>query len=116
MTWVSSTSPFNATSIIYDHYTDIYYILNIQTYLYITGKPFRTNETYNFGSADLMKKTGQYGQTFLKYRLTPPPTEAYSLHRKLAGAILLCVRLRADIKCRDILEETFQKYDFDASE
>ena len=40
-------------------------------------------------------------------------TEAYSLHRKLAGAILLCIRLRATIHCRDVLEEAYNNFDFD---
>lgn len=48
----------------------------------------------------------------MKYRLTPPPKEAYSLHRKLAGAFLLCIKLRANIPCRDILEATYNSYDF----
>lgn len=78
----------------------------------IVGEPFLTNDAYNFGNSQLTRKISQYGTTFMKYRLTPPPSEAYSLHRKLAGAFLLCIRLKADIKCRDILESTFDSYDF----
>ena len=39
-------------------------------------------------------------------------TEAYSLHRKLAGSFYLCIRLKAVIKCRDILEDTYKNYKF----
>ena len=76
----------------------------------IVGEPFLTNESFDFGNAQLTKRIGQFGSVFMKYRLTPPPSEAYSLHRKLAGAILLCIRLKANIKCRDILEDSYNKF------
>lgn len=79
----------------------------------IVGEPFKTNEAFDFGSADLTKRIGVYGAVFMKYRLKAPPTEAYSLHRKLAGAILLCIRLRAKIPCRDVLEEVYEGYNFE---
>jgi aarF domain-containing kinase len=82
----------------------------------VFGEPFRQNEAYNFGTSNLSKRLGKYGEVFLKYRLTPPPPEAYSLHRKLAGAILLSIKLKANIPCRDILETTFTQYNFDNSE
>jgi aarF domain-containing kinase len=79
----------------------------------ILGEPFLSNEPYDFGNSRLTAKLGSFGDTFLKYRLTPPPTEAYSLHRKLGGAFLLCIRLKAVIPCRDILETTYMQYNFD---
>lgn len=45
-------------------------------------------------------------------RLTPPPREAYSLHRKLAGAFLMNIKLKAVIPCRDILEDVHDRYSF----
>ena len=79
----------------------------------IVGEPFKTDEPFDFGSAELTKRIGVYGAVFMKYRLKAPPTEAYSLHRKLAGAILLCIRLRAKIPCRDVLEEVYRTYNFE---
>lgn len=78
----------------------------------VIGEPFLTSESYDFGNSNLTARIGQFGTTFMKYRLTPPPHEAYSLHRKLAGAYLLCIKLKANIACRDILEETYKLYDF----
>merc|ERR1711871_83944 len=69
----------------------------------VVGEPFITNEPFDFAASKLTSRIGQYSGTFLKHRLTPPPSEAYSLHRKLAGAFLLCIKLRACIPCRDML-------------
>ena len=76
----------------------------------IVGEPFINHEPYDFGNSSLTRKISQYGSTFMKYRLTPPPTEAYSLHRKLAGAFLLCIKLKACIPCRDILESMYGEH------
>jgi aarF domain-containing kinase len=78
----------------------------------VVGEPFLKHEPYNFEDSNLTNRIGSYSGIFMKYRLTPPPTEAYSLHRKLAGAFYLCMKLRANISCRDILEETFRNYKF----
>lgn len=79
----------------------------------VVGEPFlKSNPVFDFASSNLVVRLSQYGSTFMKHRLTPPPTEAYSLHRKLAGAFLLCIRLKAVIPCRDILEETYRSYEF----
>jgi aarF domain-containing kinase len=78
----------------------------------LLGEPFISSEPYDFGNSQLTTKIGDYGSTFMKYRLKPPPREAYSLHRKLAGAFLLCIKLKAKISCRDILESTHRHYDF----
>jgi aarF domain-containing kinase len=41
----------------------------------------------------------------LNERLTPPPDESYSLHRKLSGCFLLCGHLGAQIPCADLFEK-----------
>lgn len=78
----------------------------------VVGEPFLKKESFDFANSHLTQRIGQYGGTFMQYRLTPPPSEAYSLHRKLAGAFLLCIKLKANIPCRDILETTFNSYRF----
>lgn len=49
----------------------------------------------------------------LKHRLTAPPEEAYSLHRKLSGAFLACIKLGAKVPCRQILLDAYDNYNFD---
>eukprot|EP00956_Cyclotella_meneghiniana_P008602 scaffold11723_cov25-Cyclotella_meneghiniana.AAC.2 len=34
-----------------------------------------------------------------------PPEEVYTLHRKLAGAYNLCIKLGSVVSCRDLLDE-----------
>lgn len=48
----------------------------------------------------------------LKERLTPPPSETYSLNRKLSGAFLLCARLEAEVKCKEMLQTVAGDYKF----
>ncbi len=80
----------------------------------VVGEPFNTapGEAFDFAGSKLTQRIGKHGATFVKHRLVPPPPEAYSLHRKLAGAFLLCIKLRAKIHCRDILEMTYANYDW----
>lgn len=72
------------------------------------AEPFRRHnngdEQYDFGvqkvSADVRKQI----PIMLKYRLTPPPQESYSLHRKLSGAFLLCSKLKSRVECRALFD------------
>lgn len=78
----------------------------------VVGDPFVKGESFDFGNAQMTTRINKHTGTFLKHRLTPPPTEVYSLHRKLAGAFFLAIRLKANIPCRDILEDAYNKYKF----
>jgi len=71
----------------------------------VVGEPFVHPGPFDFHASSMTRRIAQHGETFMRHRLSPPPREAYSLHRKLAGAFLLCIKLRAVIPCRDILEE-----------
>jgi hypothetical protein len=37
----------------------------------------------------------------------PPPRECYTLHRKLSGAFLSCIKLKARVRCKDMFQEYF---------
>lgn len=78
----------------------------------VVGEPFLTNEPFDFHGSGITQRVSQYGEVFAHERLTPPPTEVYSLHRKLAGAFLICIRMGAKMKCRDLLEEVYFNHKF----
>jgi len=69
------------------------------------GEPFQSHEEYDFGNSQITKRIAEKSTPFLQHRLTAPPQEVYSLHRKIAGSYWLCIKLGAKIKCRDLLEE-----------
>jgi aarF domain-containing kinase len=71
---------------------------------YVMGEPYR-HEQFDFAESDVMLRLRHHASTFVHERLAPPPTEAYSLQRKLAGVYLTCIRLRAVVPARAILEE-----------
>mmetsp|Transcript_42336 Transcript_42336/g.72292 ORF Transcript_42336/g.72292 Transcript_42336/m.72292 type:complete len:170 (+) Transcript_42336:1-510(+) len=73
------------------------------------GEPFRSYEPYDFKSSKITSRISEHGAVFLKHRLTPPPEEVYTLHRKLAGAYNLCIKLGAKISCRDLLDEVVER-------
>ena len=78
----------------------------------VVGEPFLANggAPFDFRGAGITARVGRYGAVFAEHRLTPPPAEVYSLHRKLAGAFLICIRMGAVMRCRDLLEEVYSSY------
>ncbi|KAK6465557.1 mitochondrial chaperone [Scheffersomyces coipomensis] len=64
-----------------------------------TGKPFDFN---NQTITDRVR--GNIG-LMLNERLSPPPEETYSLHRKLSGVFLLCARLKATVPCEELFRD-----------
>ncbi|XP_010456133.1 PREDICTED: protein ABC transporter 1, mitochondrial [Camelina sativa] len=80
---------------------------------FIVGLPFAEPGGYAFRTNNIASSISNLGATMLKHRLTPPPDEAYSLHRKLSGAFLACIKLGATVPCRDLLLQVYSKYQFD---
>ncbi|XP_011689242.1 PREDICTED: aarF domain-containing protein kinase 4 isoform X2 [Wasmannia auropunctata] len=79
----------------------------------ILGQVFNNNyEYYDFGGQDVTKRIQALVPTIINHRLCPPPEEIYSLHRKLSGIFLLCAKLRAKVKCRDMFREIYANYKF----
>ncbi len=47
----------------------------------ILGEAFQKDEIFDFGAQETTRKINELVPVMLKYRLTPPPEETYSLHR-----------------------------------
>lgn len=74
----------------------------------VLGEPFReanSNGLYDFEHQTITDRVRTNIRLMLNERLTPPPEETYSLHRKLSGAYLLCARMKAEIPAKKIFEE-----------
>lgn len=84
---------------------------------YTVGEPFayneNTNNLFDFRESNISSRMSEHTTIFLQHRLTPPPEEVYTLHRKLAGAYMLCIKLGAVVNCRDMLETIVKNYTFD---
>ncbi len=77
----------------------------------VVGTPFAFDGNYDFGAhGALTKRVTELGAVMLKHRLTPPPDESYSLHRKLSGAFLACIKLRARVPCRELFYDAYRKH------
>ncbi|MED6145980.1 mitochondrial chaperone [Stylosanthes scabra] len=83
---------------------------------FIVGLPFARSGGFDFKSTNITSSISHLGATMLKHRLTPPPDEAYSLHRKLSGAFLACIKIGAVVPCRELLLEVYNHYRFDDEE
>jgi aarF domain-containing kinase len=81
---------------------------------FTVGEPFfMGSEPFDFRGSNISARMGEHTSVFLRHRLTPPPEEVYTLHRKLAGAYMLCIKLGAIVQCRDMLEDIVRNHTFD---
>ena len=78
----------------------------------ILGEAFATDGPFDFAKQDTTRRIHNLIPVMLNHRLTPPPEETYSLHRKMAGAFLLCTKLSAQINCRRIFVPVWENYKF----
>lgn len=79
---------------------------------FIVGVPFSTSGGHDFRANNITHSVSNLGATMLKHRLTPPPDEVYSLHRKLSGAFLACIKIGAVVPCREMLFQVYEQYNF----
>ncbi|KAI1262429.1 ABC1-domain-containing protein [Xylariaceae sp. FL1019] len=70
-------------------------------------------EVYDFADQTITERVRDLIPVMVRERLSPPPEETYSLHRKLSGAFLLCARLESRVACRGLFEDALRKTDLD---
>ncbi|CAH1790744.1 unnamed protein product [Owenia fusiformis] len=77
----------------------------------ILGEAF-SEDIFDFSTQTTTQRIQTIIPVMLKHRLTPPPEETYSLHRKLSGSYLLCTKFSAKIQCKKSLDEIWKNYHF----
>lgn len=75
------------------------------------AEPFLASapRVYDFKDQTITERVKSLIPVMIRERLSPPPEETYSLHRKLSGAFLLCAKLGSRVPCRELFERALEK-------
>lgn len=76
----------------------------------ILGEPFKVEGCFDFRQQSTSHRVMKIVPTFLEHRLTAPPEETYSLHRKLSGAFLISMKLRAEYACKAMFDQVYEDH------
>jgi len=68
-------------------------------------------EVYDFRDQTITDRVRGLIPVMVRERLTPPPEETYSLHRKLSGAFLMLAKLGSRVRCRELFENAVGKWE-----
>ncbi|TPP51551.1 ABC domain containing protein kinase [Fasciola gigantica] len=80
----------------------------------ILGEAFASATPFDFGRQSTTRQINQLIPVMIEHRLTPPPDESYSLHRKMSGCFLLCGKLKSVISCRSLFLQIWNEYTFES--
>ncbi|KAJ9444571.1 Protein ABC transporter 1 [Diplonema papillatum] len=75
---------------------------------YVASTPFARRGPADFSSFDMSAAMAPHVKTMLRLRLTAPPLEVYSLHRRLNGCFQLMAKLKAVVDCRRVFIDTLR--------
>ncbi|OOF91141.1 hypothetical protein ASPCADRAFT_211431 [Aspergillus carbonarius ITEM 5010] len=75
------------------------------------AEPFMDSspDVYDFRNQTITDRVRGLIPVMIRERLTPPPEETYSLHRKLSGAFLLCARLGSRVPCKELFRDAIRR-------
>ncbi|KAE8384216.1 ABC1 family-domain-containing protein [Aspergillus alliaceus] len=66
-------------------------------------------DVYDFSNQTITDRVRALIPIMIRERLSPPPEETYSLHRKLSGAFLLCAKLGSRVRCKELFTDAVEK-------